>query len=83
MPIRIGATPFTARAPTGPRYPSTIALLARPDSGIVNHQITHDQHGKEPVSDSAGFGVVLAFGPLVLNWLAIRYIDVVAWLASF
>ena len=56
-----------------------IALLARPGSVIVNHQITHDQHG----SDSAGFGVVLAFGLLVLNWLAIRYIDVVAWLASF
>ncbi|ESX64335.1 hypothetical protein X759_31815 [Mesorhizobium sp. LSHC420B00] len=37
----------------------------------------------EPVNDSAGFGVVLAFGLLVLNWLAIRYIDVVAWLASF
>jgi len=60
-----------------------IALLARPGSVIVNHQITHDQHGKEPVSDSAGFGVVLAFSLLVLNWLAIRYIDVVAWLASF
>jgi hypothetical protein len=60
-----------------------IALLARPGSVIVNYQITHDQHGKEPVSDSAGFGVVLAFGLLVLNWLAIRYIDVVAWLASF
>ncbi len=59
-----------------------IALLARPGSVIVNYQITHDQHGKEPVSDSAGFGVVLAF-LLVLNWLAIRYIDVVAWLASF
>jgi len=25
----------------------------------------------------------LAFGLLVLNWLAIRYIGVVAWLASF
>ncbi|MER9649658.1 hypothetical protein [Mesorhizobium sp. M0199] len=35
------------------------------------------------MNDSAGFGVVLAFGLLVLNWLAIRYIDVVAWLASF
>jgi hypothetical protein len=35
------------------------------------------------VSDSAGFGVVLAFGLLVLNWLAIRDNDVVAWLASF
>jgi hypothetical protein len=56
-----------------------IALLARPGSVILNYQITHDQHG----SDSAGFGVVLAFGLLVLNWLAIRYIDVVAWLASF
>ena len=53
-----------------------IALLARPGSVIES---THDQHG----SDSAGFGVVLAFGLLVLNWLAIRYIDVVAWLASF
>ncbi|MER8371020.1 hypothetical protein, partial [Mesorhizobium sp. M1378] len=42
-----------------------IALLARPVSVIVNHQITHDQHGMEPVSDSAGFGVVLAFGLLV------------------
>ncbi|MFB9983349.1 hypothetical protein ACFSQQ_07170 [Mesorhizobium kowhaii] len=62
---------------------STNSVLARPGSVIVNHQITHDQHGKEPVSDSAGFGVVLAFGLLVLNWLAIRYIGVVAWLASF
>lgn len=62
---------------------STNSAAGSPRFGHRHHQITHDQHGKEPVSDSAGFGVVLAFGLLVLNWLAIRYIGVVAWLASF